>query len=88
MYLGISSKCLGHIEFNLYDRSKMTLRLKTSPIRDDQDKSAFLPTHHTAQQQQQQHEQSTSEIVHLYIRKANREIIKGKFYNHAIVSPN
>jgi hypothetical protein len=68
----------------------MTLRLKTSPIRDDQDKQlhAFLPTHHTAQQQQQQHEQSTSEIVHLYIRKANREIIKGKFYNHAIVSPN
>ena len=82
MYLCISSKCLGHIEFNIY--------LITSPIRDYQDKSDYtlLPTHHTAQQQQQQHEQSTSEIVHLYIRKANREIIKGKFYNHAIVSPN
>ena len=45
MYLGISSKCLGHIEFNLYDRSKMTLRLKTSPIRDDQDKSDYTPSY-------------------------------------------
>ena len=37
MYLCISSKCLGHIEFNL--------RLKTSPIRDDQDKSDYTPSY-------------------------------------------
>ena len=45
MYLCISSKCLGHIEFNLYYRSKGTLRLKTSPIRDDQDKSDYTPSY-------------------------------------------
>mmetsp|Transcript_32613 Transcript_32613/g.70423 ORF Transcript_32613/g.70423 Transcript_32613/m.70423 type:complete len:102 (+) Transcript_32613:103-408(+) len=39
----------------------------------------------TAQQQQQ----STFEIdASLHMRKENSETIKGKFYSHAIVSPN